>query len=141
MLTSVIEKLADLYYTTGQFERAAEYLDRRYKATSTAKEKDALLPKLVDASLRGSKVDLAVKLIGECLAKEDFSNDNAVLESVSNFMNKPSGADPDAVLKALSRVKYSGARPQWQQWLKNWTNRLGKNGGAEKTKENGAKKA
>jgi HEAT repeat protein len=142
ILTSVIEKLADLYYTTGQFERAAEYLDRQYKAASNTKEKDALLPKLVDASLRGSKVDLAVKLVGECLAKEDLSDGNAVLESVSNFMNKPSGADPDTVLKALSRVKFSGARPQWQQWLKNWTNRLGKNGGAEKTKEGaGAKKA
>lgn len=142
MLERVIEQLAEVYYTTGQFERAAEYLDRQYKAASTAGDKDALLPKLVDASLRGSKVDLAVKLVGECLAKEDFSNDNAVFDSISNFMNKPSGADPDTVLKALSRVKFSGARPQWQQWLKNWTNRLGKNGEAEKAEEGaGAKKA
>ena len=142
MLTSVIEKLADLYYTTGQFERAADYLDGQYKATSIAEEKDALLPKLVDASLRGSKLDLAVKLVGECLVKEDLSDGNAVLDSISNFMNKPSGADPDTVLKVLSKVKFSGARPQWQQWLKNWTNRLGKNGEAEKAKEGaGAKKA
>jgi HEAT repeat protein len=50
MLESVIQKLAGLYYTTGQFERAAEYLDRLYKAASIAADKDALLPKLVDES-------------------------------------------------------------------------------------------
>ena len=135
MLESVIEKLAELYYTIGQFERAAEYLDRQYKAASTAGEKDAILPKLLDASLRGSKVDLAAKLVGECLVKEDLSPDNAVLDSISKFLNKPSGAEPDTVLKALSRVKFSGARPQWQQWIKNWTSRLGKSEDAEKPKE------
>jgi hypothetical protein len=134
MLESVIEKLAGLYYTIGQFERAAEYLDRQYKAATTGGEKDTILPKLLDASLRGSKVDLAVKLVGECLAKEDLSADNAVIGSISNFLNKPSGADPDTVLKALSKVKFSGARPQWQQWLKNWKNRLGKSEEAEKAK-------
>ncbi len=134
MLASVIENLSGLYYTIGQFERAAEYLDRHYKAASTAGEKDTILPKLLDASLRGSKLDLATKLAGECLAKGDLSADNAVIDAINNFMNKPSGADPDTVLKALSRVKYSGARPQWQQWLKSWTSRLGKSKEAEKPK-------
>lgn len=134
MLESVIEKLAGLYYTIGQFERAAEYLDRQYKAATTAGEKDTILPKLLDASLRGSKFDLATKLLEECLAKEDLSADNAVIDSINNFMNKPSGADPDTVLKALSRVKFSGARPQWKQWLKSWTNRLGKSEEVEKPK-------
>ncbi|MHC4105525.1 MAG: HEAT repeat domain-containing protein, partial [Planctomycetota bacterium] len=135
---SVIEKLAELYYTTGQFERAAEYLDRQYKAASTAAGKDAILRKLLDASLRGSKVDLAVKLVEERLVKEDLGPENVVIKSIDTFMNKPSGAEPNVVLRALRGVKFSGARPKWQQWLNRWASRLGESKDGEKPKE-GAK--
>ncbi|MCP4261770.1 MAG: hypothetical protein GY774_30350 [Planctomycetes bacterium] len=135
MLKSVIEKLAELYYSTGQFERAAEYLDRQYKAVSTAADKAAILPKLLDASLRSSKVDLAVKLVEERLVKEDLGPGNVVIKSIDTFMNKPSGAEPDVVLQALRKVKFSGARPKWQQWLKGWASRLGKSTDGEKPKE------
>jgi hypothetical protein len=64
-----------------------------------------------------------------------MSPDNSILRSIDKFLSKPSGAEPDAVLKALSKVKFSGARPQWQEWLKSWTNRLGKSEEAEKPKE------
>jgi tetratricopeptide (TPR) repeat protein len=140
MLGSVIEKLAELYYTTGQFERAAEYLDRCYKSASTSGGKDSILLKLLDASLRASKVDRAAELVGECLVKEDLSPD--VLGSLDEFLSKPSGAEPDMVLKALSEVKFPGARPQWQKWLKNRISRLGKGEETEKPKEAaGANKA
>ena len=127
MLKEVREKLAELYYKIGQFERAAEYLDRLSKAAWTAKEKEAILPNLLDAYLRGSKLDLAAELVGTCLAKEDLDPENAVLVSIDNYLSKPpAGADPNVVLKALSGVKLSGSRPKWQEWLNNWTDRLGK---------------
>jgi hypothetical protein len=135
MLESVIEKLAELYYTTGQFERAAEYLDMLYKAAPTAKEKEVILPKLVDVYLRGSKVEPAAELVRECLAKKDLSSDNAVLVSIDDYLSKPSGADPNVVIKALSGVKLSEARPNWEKWLKGWTDRLSKSEEAEKQKE------
>ncbi len=136
MLKEVREKLAELYYKIGQFERAAEYLDRLSKAARTAKEKEAILPNLLDAYLRGSKLDLAAELVGNCLVKEDLDAENAVLVSIDNYLSKPpAGADRNAVLKALNGVKLSGARPKWQEWLKNWTDRLGKSKGAEKPKE------
>jgi len=133
ILEIVVQKLAGIYYATGQFERAAEYLDRQYKTASTAAEKDSILPNLLDASLRGKKVDRAVKLVGECLVKEDLRPD--VLGSIDNFLSKPSGADPETVLKALSEVQFPGARPQWQKWLKNRMSRLGKSEETEKPKE------
>ena len=136
MLKEVREKLAELYKRIGQFERAAEYLDRLYKAARTTKEREAILPNLLDVYLRGSKLDLAAKLVRQCLAKEDLDGESAVLVSIDNYLSKPPpGADPNAVLKALSGVKLSGARPKWQEWLKNQTERLGKSKETEKPKE------
>ncbi len=136
MLKSVREKLAELYKRIGQFERAAEYLDRLYKAVRTAKEREAILPNLLDAYLKGSKAELAAELVRKCLEKEDLGPENAVLGPINNYLSKPpTGADPNAVLKALSGVKLSVSRPKWQEWLKNWTDRLGKSKGAEKPKE------
>ena len=136
MLKNVREKLADLYNKIGQFELSAVYLDRLYEAAPTAKEKEAIAPNLLDAYLRGSKVELAAELVGKCLVKEDLSPDNAVLGSINNYLSKPTaGADPNAVLKALRGVKLTGSRPKWQEWLKNWTDRLIKSKEAGKPTE------
>jgi tetratricopeptide (TPR) repeat protein len=136
MRNDVRENLAELYKRIGQFERAADYFERLYKAARTAKEKEVILPNLLDACLRGSKLELAAKLVGTCLAKEDLGPGNAVLVSINNYLSKPPpGADPSAVLKALSGVKLTGARPKWQEWLKNQTEGLGKGKVVEKPAE------
>jgi HEAT repeat protein len=136
MLKDVREKLAELYKRIGQFERAAEYFDRLYKAAQTDKEREAIIPNLLDAYLRGSKVEFATELVRQCIVKEDLDSDNVILGSIENYLSKPpAGADPNAVLKALSGIKLPGARPKWQEWLKNWTNRLIKSKEAEKPKE------
>jgi HEAT repeat protein len=136
MLKDVRGKLAELYKRIGQFERAAEYFDRLYKAAQTDKERETIIPTLLDAYLRGSKVELAAELVGQCLVKEDLDSDNVILGSIENYLSEPpAGADPNAVLKALSGIKLPGARPKWQEWLKNWTGLLIKSKEAEKTKE------
>jgi hypothetical protein len=136
MLKDVRENLVELYKRIGQFERAVEYLDRLYKAAGSTEERETILPNLLDAYLRGSKLELAVELVRTCLAKEDLGGENAVLGSIDNYLSKPPpGAEPKAVIKALSGVKHSGARPKWQEWLKNWTERLGKGKVEEKAAE------
>jgi len=136
MLKSVREKLAELYKRIGQFERAAEYFDRLYKTARTAKERETILPNLLEAYLKGSKAELAAELVQKCLEKEDLGPDNTVLGPINDYLSQPpTGADPNTVLKALSGVKLSVSRPKWQAWLKNWTDRLGKSKGAEKPKE------
>jgi len=136
MLEGVRQKLASLYYTIGQFERAAEYFERLYKAAQTDKERETIIPNLLDAYLRGAKLELAAELVGQCLAKEDLNPEDAVLVSISNYLSKPpAGADPNTVLKTLSGIKLSGPRPKWREWLKNWTGRLGKGKVAEKPAE------
>jgi hypothetical protein len=135
ILVTVRNKLAELYNKTGQFEREAEYLNKLYKAAPTASEKEVILPKLLDAYLRGSKVEPAAELVREYLVKKDLSSGNAVLVSINDYLSKPSGADPNVVIKALNGVKLSEARPNWQKWLKSWTDRLSKSEEAEKQKE------
>lgn len=136
MLKNVREKLAELYKRISQFERAGEYFDRLYKSARTDKEREAILPNLVDAYLRGSKVELAAKLVGQRLVKEDLDSDNVILGSIENYLSKPpAGADRNSVLKALSGIKLPGPRPKWQEWLNNWIDRLIKSKEAEKLKE------
>ncbi|MDT8301710.1 MAG: HEAT repeat domain-containing protein [Sedimentisphaerales bacterium] len=135
LLESIRNKLAELYDKTDQFERAAEYFDMLYKSAPTAKEKEIILPKILDAYLRGSKEGLAAEVVRECLAKGDLSSGNAVLKSIDDYLSKPTGADPNVVIKALSELKLSEARPNWQKWLKGWTDRLSKSEEAEKPKE------
>ena len=126
MLESVIGKLGGLYYATSQFEQAADYLNRQYtSATTTAEIKNTILPKLLEASLRGSKIALTTKLVEECLVREDLGPEHAIRVTIDNFMNKPSGVEPGVVLQALKRVKFPASRPNWQQWLNNWASRLG----------------
>jgi hypothetical protein len=135
MLSTVRKGMAKLYFTTGQFEQAADYLEKLYKAATTAREKEAILPKLLETYLRSSKVEPATELVRECLVKKDLSSGNAVIASIQSFLSKPSGADPNAVIKALNSVEFTGARPEWQKWLKSWTERLGKSQEKEKPKE------
>ena len=140
MLKSAREKLVELYYKAGQFERTADYLDKLYKAAQTTGEGDEILPQLLDAYLRAVKVELAAGLVEEYLLKEDLDPNNPVLGSIENYLsNPPAGADRDAVLKTLNAIKLSSPRPKWQQWLQDWTDRLGKDKEAEKSNEETAK--
>jgi HEAT repeat protein len=136
MLKSVRENLAELYAKVKQFDRAADCFDSLYKAAQTNKEKDVILPKLLDAYLRGAKVELAAQLVTEYLAKGDLGTENAVVGTLDTYLNEPvAEANPNVVLKALSEIKPSEARPEWRKWLKSWTDRLSKSEKAEKPKE------
>jgi len=140
MLKSAREKLVGLYDKAGQFERTADYLDKLYQAAQTTGERDEILPKLLDAYLRAPKLELAAGLVEKYLLKEDLDPNNPVLGSIENYLSKPpAGADRDAVLKTLNGIKFSTPRPKWQQWLKNWTERLSKDKEAEKSNEETAK--
>ncbi len=136
MLKSVREKLAELYAKIKQFDRAVDYLDSLYKAAQTDREKDVILPKLLDAYLRAAKIELAAKLITQCLAKEDLGPGNNVLSTLDKYLDEPvAGVDPNVVLKTLSEIEYFEPRPKWAQWLKNWTDRLSKSEKAGKPEE------
>jgi len=139
MLNSVREKLAELYHKTGQFEQAADYLGRLYEAAQATKEKEAILPDLLDAYLRWPNAELAAKLVQNRLLAEDLDPNDVVIRSIDSYLSKPpAGADPNAVLKAvITKIKATGDRPKWAEQRKRWADRLGKAKGSDKPEEGG----
>jgi len=128
--------LADLYYEMGQFERAADYLGKLHEAAQTPDEKEAILPALLDAYLRASKVEPAARLVKNCLSERDLDPNDAVARSIDDYLSKPPpGVDPNGVLEALSGLEPPQGRPKWRQCLENWAARLGKSKVAEKPKK------
>jgi HEAT repeat protein len=132
------KKLAELYYTTGQFELAADYFNVQYEAAKTAEEKEAVLPKLLDASLRSSKQDRLVVLVGSYLSKSDLELNSTIRQSINDYLSQPpAGADPDALLKVLEGMKIPQGRTKWHQWLNGWKARLAKNKELSKPQQTG----
>lgn len=138
MLQSVIEKLASLYMKTGQYERAADHLDRLYEAAPTAKAKRAILPDMLYVYLRWPQVDKAAKLVENCLAQKDLDPNDVVVCLVEDYLAElPAGADPNALLSALDNIKHPSVRPLWQDCLKQWMIRFGKAKGETESTPNG----
>ena len=127
MLKNVREKLAQLYTKTAQFDRAADYLGRLYESAVTLDAKKAILPDLLYAYLRLPKVDLAAKLVENCLLRQDLDPNDAVARSLDDYLAKPpAGADPNVLLDALTKIKAPEARPLWRDRLREWITRFGK---------------
>ena len=133
MATTVREKLANLYISSGQYERAAEYLGKLRQMAQAPAQKNAILGQLVEVYLRWPKVDSAVRLVGNCLLERDLGTNSAVIRSIDAYFNKPSGsAEAMNVLKAFREIKTAEPRPLWEQQLARWDNLLGAVSKAEK---------
>jgi len=139
MLENVRERLAELYYKIGRFERAADYSGRLYEAAKTAEEKEAILPELLGAYLRWPNAELAAKLVQNRLLAQDLDSNDVIVRSIDDYLSKPAaGTDPNAVLKAvITKIKAAGNRPKWAEQKKRWADRLGQAEGSEKPKEGG----
>jgi HEAT repeat protein len=135
-MPEIRKKLAELYYQTGQFEQAADYLTILYEIAQTPEGKKEILPNLLDSCLRGSKPGRAAELATNCLKEVDLDPNDIVVQTIENYFNKPPvGADLNKVLKALIAIKAPQDRPQWQQQLKIWTGRIEKAKEPDKPKQ------
>jgi len=132
----VHRRLADLYHEMGQFERAADYLGKLHEAAKTPEEKKGILPRLLDAYLRGSKLEPAAGLVKICLSEGDMDPNDAVVGVIDSYLSKPPPeTDPNVVLRALSGIEPPEDRPKWHQWLENWMVRMGGEKVAKKPEE------
>jgi hypothetical protein len=127
------KRLAELYYEAAQFDQAADYFSILYEIARTQEAKEAILPKLLDACLKGPKLERAAELVRNYLKQGDLDPNSIVVKLINNyFSNPPAGADPNEVLKVLVAIKTPQDRPKWEQQLKKWTNYLGKAKEADK---------
>jgi hypothetical protein len=101
----------------------------------TPEGKKAILPNLLDACLRGSKLERTTELVKNCLTEGDLDPNSIVVQTINNyFSSPPAGVDPNKVLQVLIAAKVPQGRPQWNQQLKSWTELMGKAKETEKTK-------
>ena len=129
MLKGIRKTLADLYKKSGRFEQAADYYGILYRGAETAEEKEAISANLLDVYLRWPNVERAAQLVDNCLLTKDLDPNSPVVRLIDNyFAHLPVGADPKAVLMALTKINIPEARPRpmWQQQLKRWADRLGR---------------
>ena len=126
-MPEIRKKLADLYYKTGQYEQAEGYFSILYEMAQTPEGKKAILPNLLDASLKGAKPESIAELVKSCLTEGDLDPNSIVVKTIGNYFNKPPvGAVPNEVLKVLIAIKVPQYRPQWNKQLESWTYLLGK---------------
>jgi len=134
-MPEIRQKLAGLYHKTGQYEQAADYFGILYEAAQTPDGKKAILPNLLDACLKGSKLERTTELVKSCLTEGDLDPNSVVVQTISNYFNaSPTGVDPNKVLQILVAIKIPQGRPQWSQQIKIWTELLDKAKEQEKTK-------
>ena len=132
---AVRKKLANYYRGVGEYERAAEYLGMLREVAQTEDEKEWILANLVDVYLKWPNVEAAAQLVDNCLLERDLDSNNVIVRSIGNYLSSPpDGADPNAVLEALTKIDSPAGRPKWQELLKDWSNRFGK---AERSEEAG----
>jgi len=133
-IPEIRQKLADLYYKTGQYEQAADYLGVLYEMAQTPEGKKAILPNLLDACLKGSKLERTAELVKSCLTEGDLDPNSIVVQTINNYFSAPpAGVDPNKVLQILIAVKVPQGRPQWNQQLRSWIDLLGEAKELEKT--------
>ena len=85
------------------------------------------MPSLLDACLKGSKLERTTELVKSCLTEGDLDPNSVVVQTIDNYFNAPpAGVDPNKVLQALIAIEVPQGRPQWNQQIKSWTNLLGK---------------
>ncbi len=138
MLKNIRRKLADLYKKSGEFEKAAKYLGMMLKDAQTAEEKELILADLMDAYLRWPNVKSAKDLVANCLLEKDLDPNSAVVGVIDNYLSTPpAGADPEAVLKALTQINPPPQRPKWLEQVKLWAGRLGRAKESDKPEESG----
>jgi len=123
MLKDIRERLAGLYREDGEFERAAEYLGMLREVAGTEQEKERFLGCLLDVYLGWPNVEAAVRLVSNRLLAKDLEPNDVIVRSIDNYLTDlDDGADPNALLKALSEIKTAGeARPMWAEQLRRWT--------------------
>jgi tetratricopeptide (TPR) repeat protein len=115
------KSLGNLYFSAGQFENAADYFNKLYEAAQKPNEKDAILKKLLDASLKGDQLGRVTALVGNHLSKSDLDPNGVIILLLNGYLGKPPlGENQKAVIKALEEIKVSQERPKWQQWLDGW---------------------
>ncbi len=131
------KKLAELYMKNSDYERASDYYNMLYKSAQTDEEKDTILPDLINAYLKSSKIDPVIEYFKQFLQENDIDPNNVMAKSIdSYFVNPNNGADPNEIYKRLSEIEITQPKPEWNKWLEVWAAQLNIAKETKKQKQN-----
>jgi hypothetical protein len=120
---SAQKRLADLYLSTEDFEKAAAYFGVLLANAETSEEKDALLSKLMTAYIGQANIKAIKGLIAQRLLEKDFSPEDDFITSVDSFLKTEKDSKlSEELLKELASIQLPKPRPVWQNQINTWTN-------------------
>ena len=133
IMKDVQERLAELYSSTGDFEKAASSFSFLHKQAKTDVEKQRFLGKLLSVYLKKGDLQLAGSLIANRLLQKDLEPDDIIVVSIDSYFNGSSAeSDSNALFKVLSEIEFDEPKPIWAEQIKRWSERFGRQK-AEKT--------
>lgn len=136
MLKNVRGELSRLYTKNGRYEQAARCLGLLREAAGSAEEKEAILARMLDVYLRWPKVEIAAKLVDNCLLEKDLGPSNVIVLSIEKYLAELAAtADPNVVLEAFVKIKTAEDRPMWAGQVQRWNERFGRPEDVNKPKD------
>ncbi|MBN1505220.1 MAG: HEAT repeat domain-containing protein [Sedimentisphaerales bacterium] len=123
VLAEARRRLAQLYATSGNFKQADDYLKLIEETAEDPKEKERILSDRLGVCLRWPNLDMVGEIVDTYLSVGDLTDDSAIARSIDGYLKEPpSGADPNALIERLSRIKVKDpdARPGWRGLVQRW---------------------
>lgn len=124
LLAEARRHLAQLYTAGANFKLAADYLRLMEEAARDRREKDGILSDRLGVCLRWPNLEMAGEILNAYLSASDVTDDCPIARSIDGYLKEPpAGADPNALLETLSRIKIKDpdARPGWRGLLQRWS--------------------
>lgn len=124
LLAEARKQLAQLYTASANFKQASDYLKLIEETAGNQQERERVLSDRLNVCLRWPNLEIVGEIIGGYLLASDMSDDNPIAKSIDGYLKElPLGADPNALLEKLSRIKVKEpeARPGWRGLLLRWS--------------------
>jgi len=124
LLAEARKQLAQLYIASANFKLAADCLRLMEEAARDQRERDGILSDRLTVCLRWPNLDMVGEIIDAHLSASDLTDESPLAKSIDGYLKEPPlGADPNALLETLSRIKVKDpdARPGWRGLLQRWS--------------------
>jgi MoxR-like ATPase len=124
MLGDIRSRMAGLYKSSGDYERAAQYYGVLLNSNPglDKKEKEALLAELLDVYLSWPNMEQAERLINNRVLAEDLEPGNQFVNTIEFYLINPSAInDANSLLELLCQMEIPQDRPKWAEQIRKWS--------------------
>jgi len=124
MLGDIRSKMARLYKSSGNYERAAQYYGVLLSSNPDMdeKEKKVLLAELLDVYLRWPNIEQAKQLIHNRVLAEDLEPESQFVNTIEFHLINPSAInDANSLFELLCQMEIPQDRPEWAEQIQKWS--------------------